>query len=109
LPDSKKIPILLVDVHKHCLVEKPYDCDRVALSYVWGKDQGFKTTMARLVEFKKEGSLLKWQSEIPKTIWDSMLLVRQLGQRYLWVRNATSCTLSFLQSPKEDHDRFSSF
>jgi hypothetical protein len=34
----KKSNILLIDVHQHCLVEQAYNCDRVALSYVWGKD-----------------------------------------------------------------------
>jgi hypothetical protein len=89
LSESKRINILLIDVHQHCLVEKSYDCDRVALSYVWGKDQALKTTIANLAEFKEEGSLLRRQNEIPKTIWDSMLLVRDLGQRYLWVSRAT--------------------
>jgi hypothetical protein len=60
----------------------------VALSYVWGKDQVLKTTRKTLAEFKEAGLLLKRQHEIPKTIGDTVLLVRELGQRYLWVRRA---------------------
>lgn len=44
-----------------------------------------KTTRQTLADFKEEGSLLKRQHEIPRTIWDAVLLVREVGQRYLWV------------------------
>lgn len=93
---SNKKRILLINLQQHCLVEKPYDCGRVALSYVWGKDQdqALKTTLGRLAELKQEGSLLQRQSEIPKTIWDAMLLTRELGQRYLWVSHATQFPIS---------------
>jgi hypothetical protein len=72
-------------------VEKAYDCDRVALSYVWGKDQVLKMTRQALAELKEEGSLLKRQHEIPRTIWDAVLLVREVGQHYLWVSLSLLC------------------
>jgi hypothetical protein len=93
LSDShcKKINLLLIDVHQYCIVEKAYDCDRVALSYVWGKDQVLKTTRQTLADFKEEGFLLKRQHEIPRTIWNPVLLVREVGQHYLWVSLPLLC------------------
>ncbi|KAF2105868.1 hypothetical protein BDV96DRAFT_508731 [Lophiotrema nucula] len=40
--------LLLIDVHRECLVEAPFTTRYFALSYVWGKDTGQKVLETRL-------------------------------------------------------------
>ena len=90
--------ILLIDVQRNCIVELPASTERVALSYVWGKDQALKTTTETIEDFQTEYSLLKYREKIPKTVWESMILVRELGQRYLWVGSCSYFTRNALNS-----------
>ncbi|KAI5799809.1 heterokaryon incompatibility protein-domain-containing protein [Geopyxis carbonaria] len=58
----------------------------VALSYVWGQVvdvDRYKTTKANFEARTKEGGLA--QVVFPRTIRDSIALVRLLGERFLWV------------------------
>jgi hypothetical protein len=52
-----------------------------ALSYCWGADFGFQTTLSTLTHVQ---SGLKLE-EIPQTIRDAVFVTRELGLRYLWV------------------------
>ena len=87
--DSQKPPILLVDVLDACLTqpEQNKKYRYISLSYVWGKAESFKTTMATVHEFEKPGSLSQDDitNKIPKTILDAMEITALLGERFLWV------------------------
>ncbi|KAJ6198643.1 heterokaryon incompatibility protein-domain-containing protein [Bipolaris maydis] len=90
-----KIPeatgLLFIDVEKHCLVKQPKNAymDRyVALSYVWGTTKDpFQTLKANFDLLSKRNAfgLPENDCRLPKTIKDSILLVRTLGIQYLWV------------------------
>lgn len=76
----------LLDTEQGCLVSTSlHERSYVALSYVWGLVSTLKTTLKRLEEFKQPGSLRSRLREIPRTIRDTMALVRNLGMKYLWV------------------------
>ncbi|EUC41523.1 hypothetical protein COCMIDRAFT_8796 [Bipolaris oryzae ATCC 44560] len=83
--------LLFIDVEKLCLVKQPKDAymDRyVALSYVWGTAKNpFQTLKANFDLLSKTNAfrLPEIDCRIPNTIKDSILLVRTLGIRYLWV------------------------
>ncbi|KAG8167099.1 hypothetical protein KVR01_002788 [Diaporthe batatas] len=61
----------------------------VALSYVWGDTAGphvrYMTTRRNVMKRIQERGLGEDWRFLPKTIQDAVLLVRALGQRYLWV------------------------
>jgi hypothetical protein len=57
----------------------------VALSYVWGKRRVFTTTQGNIKQSMRHGGLRRNLSVLPRTIRDSIELVRNLGERYLWV------------------------
>ncbi|EMD93275.1 hypothetical protein COCC4DRAFT_165153, partial [Bipolaris maydis ATCC 48331] len=90
-----KIPeatgLLFIDVEKLCLVKQPKNAymDRyVALSYVWGTTKDpFQTLKANFDFLSTKNAFESSENDcrIPNTIKDSILLVRTLGIRYLWV------------------------
>lgn len=51
------------------------------LSYVWGKNQRFLTTVATFTERRKGFKL----DSLPRTIRDAVVFTRGLGLKYLWV------------------------
>jgi hypothetical protein len=70
-PDLRKVH--LVDIESRDIINHPgYECDYVALSYVWGgvEQQSYKV-----------GDRLK---ELPQTLEDSIIFTKKLGKRYLW-------------------------
>ncbi|EUC31451.1 hypothetical protein COCCADRAFT_101251, partial [Bipolaris zeicola 26-R-13] len=83
--------LLFIDVEKFCLVKQPKGAymDRyVALSYVWGTTKDpFQTLKANFDVLSKTNAFRSSENDcrIPNTIKDSILLVRTLGIRYLWV------------------------
>jgi len=82
--DSPK-KLILVDVVNCCLVRKPSNSRYVALSYVWGRDSFFTLKKANLKQLLKPYSLRNWHKLLPRTIQDSIAIVRLTGERYLWV------------------------
>ncbi|KAK5653509.1 hypothetical protein OQA88_8768 [Cercophora sp. LCS_1] len=74
-----------IDVIGNCLVEKREPVQYVALSYVWGSVTNFRLTKANRAEMMKPGALKRLSPLLPKTISDSITLVRKLGMRFLWV------------------------
>ncbi|KAF8457334.1 heterokaryon incompatibility protein-domain-containing protein [Kalaharituber pfeilii] len=76
--DKPKIPrsTRMVDVVDMKLVHASQDCRYVALSYLWGDVEiSYRTVTANYQD----------RFELPPTISDSILLVRSIGERYLWV------------------------
>ncbi|PON25218.1 hypothetical protein TGAM01_v205904 [Trichoderma gamsii] len=68
----------------------------VALSYVWGENQPYRTQTSN-IEMYKEGIDL---DQIPQTIRDAIQATQLLGFRYLWVDS-----LCIIQDSKEDKNR----
>jgi hypothetical protein len=52
-----------------------------ALSYVWGGDQGFKTTVSSLSTMREPFSIEK----LPRTLRDAVNVCRGLGLDYIWI------------------------
>lgn len=77
----------LIDTEDSCLVTRTSDTSFVALSYVWGDVPVFKTTISNLGGLQQPGALSQEDTSlsVPNTIRDAIHLVRQLGERYLWV------------------------
>ncbi|KAI5926683.1 heterokaryon incompatibility protein-domain-containing protein [Camillea tinctor] len=61
----------------------------VALSYTWGEQRRgqmpYMTTRSNVILHIQKNGLSAVLEKLPKTVWDAMLLVKQLGERYLWV------------------------
>jgi hypothetical protein len=56
------------------------------LSYVWGKQEHFRTQSKNLALLQEPFSLSPTnRSAIPRTVRDAMGLTKYLGERYLWV------------------------
>lgn len=77
----------LVDVRKQCLIPGPPDAECAALSYVWGKLERslLRNLVANRVKLEESDALTPHDSLLPKTIRDSIMLVKALGIQYLWV------------------------
>jgi hypothetical protein len=70
----------------------------VALSYVWGKGTKGVLTKSTIANYFREGSLTK--NTLPRIIVDTMEVVAQLGERFLWVD--TAC---IIQDDMQDKQR----
>lgn len=75
----------LIDVHRECLVQATSTTDYIALSYVWGSTELFRTLKSNTAKLTAPQGLASSLGRLPKTIKDSMELVRRLGLDYLWV------------------------
>ncbi|KAK5662109.1 hypothetical protein OQA88_8014 [Cercophora sp. LCS_1] len=75
--------IRLIDVRDWRIVTAALDEKYIALSYVWGSDAKPILTNDRLLNLSLVDGLKGL--DLPKTISDAMRLVRDLGERYLWV------------------------
>lgn len=76
--------VRFIDVQKCCIVSDYLNSDYMALSYVWGAIGRQILTLENEAELSEPGSLQhEWM--IPRTISDTIQLVRSLGVRYLWV------------------------
>ncbi|KAG1756326.1 heterokaryon incompatibility protein-domain-containing protein [Suillus paluster] len=84
--DDRKLPafVRVVDVVSMAMIPAPSGCRYVALSYVWGgAGTEYWTTKDNIAERSKPGGLNT--TKLPETITDSILFVRQLGERYIWI------------------------
>ncbi|OAX35137.1 HET-domain-containing protein [Rhizopogon vinicolor AM-OR11-026] len=76
--------VRVLDVTRMAIVPAPAACRYVALSYVWGgMGEEYWTTRANLKPRSRRGGLDA--SLLPGTISDTIQLIRQLGERYLWI------------------------
>jgi len=82
-----RCPSLLVDTELMRICEASERDRYIALSYVWGGSTQVKLSKSTLSGLMQERSLLgsEYNAKIPKTIQDAIGLVRELGERYLWV------------------------
>jgi hypothetical protein len=85
-PSSWNGPLWLIDVQKGCLIPAPAGAVYVALSYVWGERADSASTMrSNLDLFRQENGLYQNKGTIPRVVTDAITLLRELGQRFLWV------------------------
>lgn len=77
--------IQLIDVEDLMIISSTTQCRYLALSYVWGEQDSFAATIKSRESLTQKGGLEKHMKEIPQTIKDAMEVVRNLGERYLWV------------------------
>ncbi|KAG1738592.1 heterokaryon incompatibility protein-domain-containing protein [Suillus paluster] len=83
---GRKLPdfVRVVDVVSMAVIPAPPGCRYVALSYIWGGiGTEYWTTKDNIVKRRTPGGLNG--ANFPDTITDSILFVRQLGERYLWI------------------------
>ena len=66
--------------HKSPLYER-----YVALSYVWGEGEKYKTLLENVMRHRMHGGLEAVMHKLPQAIQDAITLVPTLGIRYLWV------------------------
>jgi len=64
----------VIDCPHLTVVQAPWNCSFVALSYVWGSSS--QPEMPATVTLDQD---------LPRTIQDSMVITQKLGYRYLWV------------------------
>jgi hypothetical protein len=77
------VEIILIDILDQKLVRASSSWRFLTISYVWGKAALETTTTANRRAREQQGALSK--VNLPQLILDAMLLVSQLGERYLWV------------------------
>lgn len=77
----------VIDVEEMRLTTLPENSEYVALSYNWGpkKEGRFMTTVDTVYDVKNRNGLSAYRERLPKTIRDTIKLVRELKLRYLWV------------------------
>jgi hypothetical protein len=87
-------PQLFIDTQNYCIVSSEGIEDGfVALSYCWGqpepgKPYWFRNEKAILADLQQTDALTpdsKFGSQLPQTIRDTIAIVRQIGERYLWI------------------------
>lgn len=81
---SRPETFTVLDVENECLVDIAPWAEYVALSYVWGGPQPLMNTKKTKAGLYCRGSLGK-RAQVPATIRDSLLFLRSLGERYLWI------------------------
>ncbi|KAF6809150.1 hypothetical protein CPLU01_15556 [Colletotrichum plurivorum] len=90
----------LIDVDENRLIETYEILPYVALSYVWGGTAIIRLTRANLDKMLQPGSLKEAWPRLPRTIQDTIRLVRGLGLRYVWVD-----ALCLVQNNTDDLER----
>ncbi|KAL8299045.1 hypothetical protein RB597_007607 [Gaeumannomyces tritici] len=81
-------PVRVIDVQNMCLVDLHEDDRYVALSYVCGTAaQGSMLLLGASSEraLRHPKGLLHFWDTVPRTIQDAVKLVREIGERHLWV------------------------
>lgn len=75
----------VIDVHDMCLTSLPSNARYVALNYTWGPRDRFTTTSSKLRELRRHHGIKNAFDKIPQAVRDAIKLVRNLGERYVWV------------------------
>ncbi|OCK95425.1 HET-domain-containing protein [Cenococcum geophilum 1.58] len=75
-----------IDVVEKCLVRPKSGSKYVALSYIWGRREFFRTLRGNVASLEQPRAFEKpeYLSKIPPTIRDAMEVTREIGIRYLW-------------------------
>lgn len=79
---SASMPLVFIDVLDYCLVSATSAVKYFALSYVWGT---VDMSMTLLANYESRCKTRGLPTRLPNTISDAIMLVRDLGERYLWV------------------------
>jgi hypothetical protein len=90
----QQLPHWVIDINRACLVPGNTVSRYIALSYVWS--QGLGTVNMRpsdsillrksnLSDFRTPGFLQEVTMQLPNAVTDAVVLVRTLGDNYLWV------------------------
>ena len=82
LPDG----MMFVDTRRKCVADAPKRARFIALSYAWRAkpyEQFHQLKSGVVGDLRKAGSFDC--HNIPRLIWDAMILCNDLGERYLWV------------------------
>jgi hypothetical protein len=87
----------LLDLDNDCLVELTNPEAYMALSYIWGKADVFKTVNSIIEEMKMPDSHMRNLNKFPKSIADIIMLATALGYRYLRIDS-----LCIIQNNGED-------
>lgn len=82
---GKNSDFILIDVHQSCVVQTSRGSRYIALSYVWPRSNSLCLSSSNVNRLKQPGALLDIKLRLHKVITDSMALVRELGETYLWV------------------------
>jgi hypothetical protein len=85
LNETENFRIRVIDIERLCIVDLPRDAEYVALSYVWGSAHQQRLLLENWEAFTKPFGLREIAGKLAKAIRDTMSLVEQLGQRFLWV------------------------
>ena len=75
----------VIDVQDMCLTSLPEGQRYIALSYTWKPEERFMTRTGNITNLQKPNGLKLKIDDIPRSIRDTIDLVRNLGERYLWV------------------------
>ena len=75
----------VVDVQDMCLTRLPPKARYVALSYTWGGELPFRSLLENVRKLQAPRGIEKILGSLPRTLRDTIELVRALGERYLWV------------------------
>lgn len=79
------VAVRAIDVRRMCIVDLDHGVRYVTLSYTWGKVAQLLLTRDAEARFRADGYLDARLAAIPKTIRDAIKLVREIGERFLWV------------------------
>jgi len=84
----------VIDVLEMRLGALPSGARYAALSYNWGQkqDDRFTTKLATVMQIRKRNGLTRFYGMIPKTIQDTIELVRNLKIRYVWIDSLCRCS-----------------
>lgn len=95
--ETSELTIRVIDVEQLCVVNLPKDCEYVVLSYVWGKTAQLRLLRENYESLTQPFALRALLDTLLRTIVDATTLVRQLGERFLWVDS-----LYIIQDSPED-------
>lgn len=77
------LKVRMIDVRHRCLIYAPVSCRYVALSYVWGSGEVFRTTQSNITGLQRLNGLDEVFQQIPSTITDAIDLVTRIGEKHL--------------------------
>jgi Heterokaryon incompatibility protein (HET) len=82
----------------------------IALSYVCGGVQPVQLTKGNREVLEQTNSLNKYERLLPQTFKDAIILVSQIGERYLWINSlCTVLTQKYLPAFAFSHQIFDAF
>jgi hypothetical protein len=84
-PVPKLTDFRVIDTFQERLTSLPSGATYLALSYVWGQNEGPQVQLCRSNLTLLERSITDTGVPLPRTITDAMEVCRKLDQRFLWI------------------------